>query len=163
MPSPRTPSRVTIPCRSRRSSASARRSGRSAKRRSVSDHRPWVAVIAAARVREKRRERRAPQPPQDVRIAPLALSAARPQLPADELLRPLQLVEQRLDIAAEALVRLGRGERAAALRVAQDELPQRLGPALEEDLRETAGRHRTQSVAVAARVLGGDETLLARH
>src|SRR4030095_9370413 len=53
--SARTPSRVTIPWRSSRSSASARRSLSPAKSRSVSDQRPWVAVIAVARRREKRR------------------------------------------------------------------------------------------------------------
>src|SRR5437660_1029092 len=55
MPSPRTPSRVTIPCRSSSSSASVRRSGRPAKSRSVGDHRPCVEVMLAARWREHRR------------------------------------------------------------------------------------------------------------
>ena len=54
MPSARTPSRVTIPCRSSSSSASARRSAAPAKSRSVRDQRPCVAVAAVARVREKR-------------------------------------------------------------------------------------------------------------
>ena len=44
MPSARTPSRVTMPCRSSSSSASARRSGVPANRRSVGDQRPCVAV-----------------------------------------------------------------------------------------------------------------------
>ena len=51
------PSRVTIPWRSSKSSASERRSGWPAKSRSVSDQRPWVAVISPARRREKRRGR----------------------------------------------------------------------------------------------------------
>jgi hypothetical protein len=55
MPSARTPSRVTIPCRSSRSSARARGSGAPGKRPVVPDQRPCVAVIASARCREKRR------------------------------------------------------------------------------------------------------------
>src|SRR5438067_2282538 len=57
MPSPRTPSRVTIPCRSSSSSASARRSGSPRKSGAASDQRPCVAVTAAARARENRRTR----------------------------------------------------------------------------------------------------------
>jgi len=58
MPSARTPSRVTIPCRSSSSSASARRSGVPANSRSARDQRPCVAVTAVDREREKRRGRR---------------------------------------------------------------------------------------------------------
>src|SRR5581483_9768060 len=58
MPSPRTPSRVTIPCRSSRSSASARRSGWPAKSAPARAQRPCVAVGRWARERAKRRDRR---------------------------------------------------------------------------------------------------------
>src|SRR5204863_6271738 len=103
----------------------------------------------------QRRERRAPQPPQDIRIAPLALGAAGAELAADEQLVALELPQQRLDVAAEALVRRVGRERAAALRVAQDELAERVGAALEERVRKPGRRHRAERVAVASRVLGG--------
>ena len=58
----------------------------------------------------ERRERRAPQPPQDVGIAPLPLGAARPQLAADEPLlafqgRQLTSGELRLDAEADGGLR----------------------------------------------------------
>ena len=56
----------------------------------------------------ERRERRAAEPAEDVRVAPLALGAAGPQLAADELLLPLERAQLGLDVAAEALVRLAR-------------------------------------------------------
>ena len=46
-------------------------------------------------------------------------------------------------------------------RVAADEPLQRLLDRLDEGLRQAPGRHRTERVAVQARVLGGDEALLA--
>src|SRR5436305_1972732 len=132
MPSPRTPSRVTMPCRSSRSSARARRSGRPGKSPAESDQRPCVAVTCDIREREERfaqrrapvdpvpvrqeaperrllgrldlaaqrRERRTPQPAQDIRLAPLSLDAARTQLAAHELLLTLELAKMRLDVDA---------------------------------------------------------------
>ena len=82
----------------------------------------------------ERRERRAPQPAQHVRIAPLALDAAWPELAADELLLALELAQQLVDVDAEPLVRLRRRERPAPARIPNDELSQRIGPALEERL-----------------------------
>ena len=70
-------------------------------------------------------------------------------------------MQQRLDVAAEALVRLRRRERPASARVAQDELLERLGAALEEDVGQPAGRHHADRVAVAARVFGRDQPLFA--
>ena len=99
--------------------------------------------------------------PEDVRVAPLALAASRPELAADDPLLALELPQQRLDVDAEVLVRLGGRERPTALREASDKALQRIIPALEERLRQTARRHRAESVAVTARVLGGDEAVLA--
>src|SRR5581483_6238555 len=109
----------------------------------------------------QRREGRAAQAAQDVRVAPLALAPAGPQLAADEQLLPLELGEERADVAAEARAGLRGRERAAAARVAEHELAERVGPALEERLGEPGRRHRAERVAVAARVLGRDQPLLA--
>src|SRR5204862_341365 len=113
-----------MPCRSSRSSASARRSGSPpANSSAASDQRPCVAVGRCARLQgderlAKRRaavdavpareeatersllhgldlpaqgrERRTPEPPQDVGIAPLALAAAGAELATDELLLALE-------------------------------------------------------------------------
>src|SRR2546425_2383871 len=109
----------------------------------------------------QRRERCAAQTPEDVRVTPLPLGPAGTQLAAHQLLLPLELAQQRLDVAAEPLVRLCGGERPASAGVTRDELLERLGPALEEDFRQTARRHHADGVAIAARILGGDQPLLA--
>ena len=84
-----------------------------------------------------------------------------PQLAADELVSSRSSSrEHRLDVAAEALVRLGGRERAAPAREARDE--QRASGSvarLEERLGQPARRHGAERVAVAARVLGGDQPL----
>ena len=80
----------------------------------------------------ERRERRAPEPPEHLRVAPLALAAAGTKLAADELLRTLERAQLGLDVAAEALVRLTRRERTARAREARDQRAERLIPALEE-------------------------------
>ena len=105
-------------------------------------------------------ERRAPQPSQHVGVAPFALDAARPQLAANQLLGLLELDQHIPDVTPEALVRLSGRERAVTLRVAQHELAQRLGAALEEHVGETGRRHHPERVAIAAGVLGGDQPLL---
>src|SRR6266851_561103 len=51
--------------------------------------------------------------------------------------------------------------RAASAGVRRDELFERLGPALEEDLRQTTRRHHADGIAIAARILSGDQPLLA--
>ena len=68
-------------------------------------------------------ERRSPQPPQDLRVAPLALHAVRAQLPADELARALELAQHRGRVHAVALRHLGGGERTGRVRVAVDQPP----------------------------------------
>ena len=70
----------------------------------------------------KRREGRSPQPAEDVGIAPLALAAPGTELAADEQLLTIELLEDVGHVAAEAVVGLRRGERAAALREAKDQL-----------------------------------------
>src|SRR5262245_61934420 len=84
----------------------------------------------------QRGERSTAQPAQHVRVAPFPLIPARPELTAHELLVVLELGEDGGDVAPEPLVRLLGRKRAATLRVAQYQLPQRLGPALEERLGE---------------------------
>src|SRR4029450_13142891 len=91
---------------------------------------------------------RAPaKPPQHVGVAPLALGAARAELAADEQLLALELTQEQLDVLPEAVVRLRRRERAAGLRVAEDELTQRVVAALEERLGQSPGRARAEGGA----------------
>src|SRR5581483_6544861 len=94
--------------------------------------------------------------------APLALSAARPKLATNEQLFALELREHARHVAAEPRARIVGGERPASLRVAQHELPQRLRPALEKHIRQPGRWHRAERVAIAPRVLGCDQPLLAR-
>ena len=109
----------------------------------------------------KRSERRATQTAKHVRVAPLALAAAGTKLAAHELLVALELRQHVDDVAAEALVRLRRRERAAALRVSKHELAQRLRAAFEKRIGQPRRRHRAERVAVAARILGRDQPLVA--
>src|SRR5205823_7908471 len=78
-----------------------------------------------------------------------------------ELLPALELVQYRLDVPAEAFARLCGRERPAPARVTDHELLERLGPAFEEHLRQPAGRHHAERVTVTARILRGDQPLLA--
>ena len=57
--------------------------------------------------------------------------------------------------------RLGARERPAPAREAQDEGAQRLLACLEERIRQPGRRHRPERVAIAPRVLGCDQPLLA--
>src|SRR5262249_7713982 len=106
------------------------------------------------------RERGAAKTAEDVGLAPLALGAAGTELAADELLVALERVQLVLDLAAKVIVRLARRERTATARVAEDERAQRLVGRLEKNVGEATRRHHAECVAVAPRVLGGDETLL---
>ena len=110
----------------------------------------------------QRRERRAPQPPEHLRIAPLAFTPPGAQLAAHELIRLLEIRKDCCHVASEPLVRLGGSERAAPPCVPQHQLAERLGAALEVDVRQPCGRHRADTVAVAPCVFGGDQALLAR-
>ena len=85
----------------------------------------------------QRGQRCAPQSPEDVGVAPLALHAAGPQLAADEELLALELVQDRLDVDPEALVRLSGREWTASLRIAQHQPAQRLFAAFEVDVRQS--------------------------
>ena len=108
----------------------------------------------------QRRQRGPPQPSKHVWIAPLALGPAWPQLAADEQLLALELVQDGLDVDPEALFRLGCRERPAPLGVAQDQPAQRLLASFEVDIRQTRRRHDPERIAIAARILGGDQALL---
>src|SRR5439155_5534343 len=111
----------------------------------------------------ERRERGAAETPQDVGLAPFALGPARPELAAHESVVPLELGEHGREVESEALARLGGRERPPPAGEPQDELAQRLRPALEEDVRQPARRHRSEGVAVPAGVLRSDETALRGH
>ena len=111
----------------------------------------------------ERGERRAAETTQDVGVAPLSFGPARPQLTTNELLLTLELLQQRLHVATEALVRLRSSERPAAARIARHELVERVGGTLEEHLRQAAGRHDAERIAVAACVLRGDQPFLLRE
>src|SRR5204862_4271113 len=111
----------------------------------------------------RRRERGPPEPPQDVGVAPFPFGSARAQLAADEHLLALELVQHGLHVGPEALVRVGGGERAASLRVPENERSQRLLPALEVDVRQAGRRHHAEGVAIAPRVLGRDQALLTAN
>ena len=111
----------------------------------------------------ERGERRAPQTTQNVGVAPLSFAPARPQLTTNELLLTLELLQQRFHVATEALVRLRGSERPAAARVARHELVERVGGTLEEHLRQPAGRHDAERIAVSACVLRGNQPLLVRE
>ena len=121
---------------------------------------PECGLLGRLDFAAQRRERRAAQASQHVRIAPLALASARPQLAAHEFLVALELTQVQLDVDTEPLVDLAGRERAAPARVARDELPQGIGAAFEECLRQTGWRHDAERVAVAARVFHGDQPLV---
>ena len=113
----------------------------------------------------QRRERGAPQAPQDVGVAPLALDAARAELAADELVGALEPGEDGLDdggLERVASGSLGGRERPARAREAAEQHAERIGHGLEERLRQAAGRHHAERVAEQARVLDRDQPLLAR-
>ena len=109
----------------------------------------------------QRRERRPAQPPQDVRVAPLALGAAGTKLAADELLLALELSQLRVDVEAEPRRHLGSRERPAPagppLRRASAGIRHRL----EEHAGSPDGGIDAERVAVTARILGCREPLLA--
>ena len=109
----------------------------------------------------ERRQRGAAQTPQHVGIAPLALGAAGSKLAAHEQIAGLELDEHVDDVPAESICGLRARERPTALCEAEDELSQRIRATLEEGVRQPRGRHRAERVAVAARVLRGDQPLLA--
>ncbi len=109
----------------------------------------------------ERGERRTPEPTQDVGIAPLALAAARPELAANELLVALELAQLLLDLDAEPRRDLGGGERPASTRPARDERAQRILHGLDEHSGKARRRDDAERVAVAARVLGRRQPLLA--
>ena len=108
-------------------------------------------------------ERSAPQPPEHVGVAPLALGAAGPKLAAHEPVLGLEPRESFLGVRPEPRHRLGGRERPAAAGKADEQEPERVLPALEERVGQPRRRHRTEGVAVAPGVLGGDQAVLAGH
>jgi hypothetical protein len=100
------------------------------------------------------------KPPQHVRVAPLALDAARAQLAADQVAGALEPAQHRAEVDAVARRQLGRRERPVRARVAADDPHERLVHRLDERLRQPAWRHGAEPVAVQAGVLGGDPALL---
>ena len=114
----------------------------------------------------QRCERRPPQPPQDIGVAPLAFDAARAQLAADELVGPLEPGEDRLDrvrLERVASGRLSGRERSPRAGEATEQHVERVGNGVEIGLRQAARRHHAERIAEQPRVLDRDQPLLAGH
>ena len=109
----------------------------------------------------QRRQRRAPQATEHVRVAPLALRAQRSQLATHELTGLLQGGECRPDVHAVARPHLARLERAVRAGETAHELQQGIGHVGQEGLGQTPGRHDAQGVAIEPGVLGREPALLA--
>ena len=112
----------------------------------------------------KRGERSAADPAEHVGVAPLPLGPARPKLAADEPVLALQhhqLGFRALGVDAEPLRRLPvvNGPRPRAYRASSE----RRGSSVRSRNAsgQAARRHRAERVAVPARILGGDQPLLA--
>ena len=108
------------------------------------------------------RQRRAPDPAQDVGVAPLALRATGAELAAHELVGPLERRELTVDaslVEVESRHELGRRERPVRPRVPAQQLPQRMLDRLEEHLRDAARRCGAEGVADEAGVLDRGEQL----
>ncbi len=141
----------------------------------------WLDLLAQSG------ERGAPQPPEHLDVAPLALAATQPQLSANEIAGALQLQQHFIDVntMVTRFVRkglgprggpeLGRGgahgagvtseqllgrKRPVRARVACDELAQRVGHVGEERVGKPAWRHGAERVTVEPGVVGGDPALL---
>ena len=121
------------------------------------------ALVGRLDLLAQRRERGAPQAPQDLGVTPLRLArtAAGPQLAANDLpvaLQPLQ-DRSRIDLVARAQL-VGR-ERPVRACIARCERRERIGHVGDERLGQPARRDRAERVAVQAGVVGGDPALLA--
>src|SRR6185436_1078034 len=98
-------------------------------------------------------------------VAPLALRAGRTKLAFDQLSaldEALQRGRDDGDAEAVAVRDVVRRERTVRARIAQHEIADRIGDRLQIALRESGRKRRAEGVAVARRVLDGDEALLAR-
>ena len=107
------------------------------------------------------RQRTAAERRQHVGIAPLAAVPARTELALQHASLLGQALQRGRDgrlAHAEAARGLGGRERSVRPRVACDELGERVGHRCQERLRQARRRHDAERVAVARRVLGGDET-----
>src|SRR4029453_2177472 len=88
------------------------------------------------------------------------LIASRPKLSADEAAIALETTElcfRPLGGQTEPRCRLRGRERPASARVKGEQAAERSVSRLEKRIRQAGGRHRTDRVAVAARVLRGDQ------
>ena len=114
----------------------------------------------------QRRERRPPQPPQNIGVAPLALDAARTQLAADELVGPLEPREDRLHRVGLERVAGGRligRERSPRAGEATEQHVQRVRYGVEIGLRQATRRHHAERIAEQPGVLDRDQSLLASN
>ena len=112
------------------------------------------ALVGRLDLGPQRGERRAPQPPQHLGVAPLALGAAGAQLAAHQLAGPLEPGQHRREVEPVAVAQHAPLERAVRARPAAHEPLHRVGHVVEERGREPAGRDGAERVAVQAGVLG---------
>ena len=107
-------------------------------------------------------QRGAPQPPQHLGVAPLALRAARAQLAAHQIAGALEAREHRREVHAVALAQLARLERAVHPRPAAHEPLHRIGHVGGERVGQAGRRHGAERVAQQPGVLGGRPAQLVR-
>ncbi len=106
-------------------------------------------------------ERGAPQPPQNLDVAPLALGSAGTQLASNQLAVSFELPQHRTRVDAIAHKELVGSKGPMGPSEPRDQLPQRARHVGEKRLGQPAGRHDAERVAVEPGLVGGDEALLA--
>ena len=119
------------------------------------------ALVGRLDLLAQRGERGAPQPPQHLGVAPLALRAARAQLAAHEVAGGLERLQHRREVDAVALAQRVGLERAVRAREAPHEPLHRVGHVLGERLGQPGRRHRAERVAEQPGVLGRGPAPLA--
>ena len=112
------------------------------------------ALVGRLDLLAQRGERGAPQPPQHLGVAPLALRPAGAELAAHQVARDLERLQHRREVDAVALAQRVGLERAVRAREPPHEPLHRVRHVLGEGLRQPGGRHRAERVAEQAGVLG---------
>ncbi len=119
------------------------------------------ALVGRLDLLAQRGQRGAPQPPQHLGVAPLALGAAGAQLAAHQVAGALQPGQHRRQVQPVAVAQLRGLERAVHARPAAHEALHRVGDVADEGVRQARGRHGAERVAQQPRVLGGGPAQLA--
>ena len=121
------------------------------------------ALVGRLDLGPQRGQRGAPQPAQDLGVAPLARRPARAQLAAHQVPALLEPLQHRRQVEPVAVTQLAGLERPVGARVAAHEPLHRVRDVGDERLRQPGRRHGAQRVAVEPGVLGRDPALLAAH